>query len=80
LKIFLKSTENKNKKNVIRCTSYGFDCYNSRLISGILNISKQSTGVPPYQKKCKWSRNAKPARRHKKIQKNEGQGSKIKKF
>jgi hypothetical protein len=45
-----------------------------------LNISKRSIGVPPYQKKCKWSRTAERAQRHKEIQKNVGQGWKIKKI
>jgi hypothetical protein len=57
-----------------------YGCNNSKLRSGILNISKRSIGVPPYQKKCKWSRTAEPAQRHKGIQKNVGQGWKIKIF
>jgi len=46
-----------------------YGCYNLKLRSGILNISKTSIGVPPYQTKCKWSRTAKPSQRHKKIPK-----------
>ena len=55
-----------------------YGCYNLKLRSGILNISKTSIGVPPYQTKCKWSRTAKPSQRHKKIpKKNVGQVWKI---
>ena len=41
---------------------------------------KEVSGYPPIKKKCKWSRTAEPAQRHKEIQKNVGQGWKIKKF
>ena len=47
----------------------------------IFNICKRSIGVPPHQTKCKRSRTAKPALRHKKISKKKvGQAWKITNF
>ena len=55
-KIFLLRTE-KKEKNVMRYTSYGLGCYNSRLRSVILNISKKKvTGYPPIKKNANGAR------------------------
>ena len=43
-------------------------------------FQKEVSGYPLSKKKCKWSRTAKPAQRHKKIRKMRGKDGKSKNF